>query len=142
MILELIFFGGHIRQGIRLNSIEKWGWGGLWHIYFIWSAKTILYICMTDNDGTPPPSPQGQWFCCNPLQTLYICFIGFSVASWLSSMNYPDTTPLTGVALQDLMERLQLSRYKGDNCNKSAAQYVPNTNGWNSGMQLGSTLIC
>lgn len=63
----------------------------------------------------------------------YAFFLDFSLTTWLSSTGHPDTTPLTGVVLQNLMEHLQLSRFKADNCDQTSAPYVPrDSNGWNS----------
>lgn len=65
---------------------------------------------------------------------LYSVYQGFSVSPWLAINGYPTSTPLTGNALQDLMEVLQLSRFKEKDCNKSEAPFLSvNSNGWNSG---------
>lgn len=64
-------------------------------------------------------------------------FKDFSLNTWLSSTGHPDTTPLTGVALQNLMEHLQLSRFKADNCDQTSTPYEPrDSNGWNSSKNL------
>ncbi|XP_062582874.1 uncharacterized protein LOC134244631 [Saccostrea cucullata] len=56
----------------------------------------------------------------------------FDVTSWLSAKGYPDTSPLTGVPLQDLMEHLKLNRLKGEGCDNSSTLYMPQKiTGWN-----------
>ncbi|XP_062581277.1 uncharacterized protein LOC134243073, partial [Saccostrea cucullata] len=75
---------------------------------------------------------------------------GFTLTSWLTSMGYPDTAPLTGVPLQDLMEHLKLNRFKGDDCDKTSVLHMPsNGTGWNNTcasppdlVPLPSTLTC
>ena len=62
---------------------------------------------------------------------------GFALTPWLASAGYTAPTPLTGLALQDLMELLQLSRFKADNCDQTSAPYVPrDSSGWNSGIAI------
>ncbi|XP_062603466.1 uncharacterized protein LOC134265233, partial [Saccostrea cucullata] len=66
----------------------------------------------------------------------------FSVKSWLATNGYPDSTPLKGNALQDLMEVLQLSRFKENrDCNVTGAPFVPvNSNDWNSECPVNESL--
>lgn len=69
-------------------------------------------------------------------------FSDFSLKPWLSDNGYSDTTPLTGSALQDFLEVLQLSRYKETDCSSSSFPYFPqNERGWNTGNFLNLLLF-
>ena len=64
-----------------------------------------------------------------------ICPVGFSLTQWYTDTGYTPATPLTGDALIDLMEELDLFQHLNDQeCDITAAPYFPrDTLGWNIG---------